>query len=80
MANNRSGIGTKVVVALPDGQKLHRVYDGKSGFISHSDYPLYIGLGENREFSSIEVTWANGRKQTVLGSSEINRVLWIEEN
>ncbi|MBC9868611.1 MAG: hypothetical protein F7O42_12170 [Opitutae bacterium] len=80
VANNRSGIGTKVVVALPDGQKLHRVYDGKSGFISHSDYPLYIGLGENREFSSIEVTWANGRKQTVPGSSVINRVLRIEEN
>ena len=80
VTNNRSGIGTKVVVALPDGQKLHRVYDGKSGFISHSDYPLYIGLGENREFSSIEVTWANGRKQTVPGSSRINRVLWIEEN
>ena len=78
--NNRSGIGTKIVVVLPDGRKLHRLYDGKSGFISHSDYPLYIGLGENREFSSIEVTWANGKKQTVSGSSRINRVLWIEES
>ena len=78
--NNRSGIGTRIEVALPDGQKLHRVYDGKSGFISHSDYPLYLGLGENNEYSSIEVTWANGKKQTLAGSSEINRVLWIEEN
>ena len=78
--NNRSGIGTTIEVALPDGQKLHRVYDGKSGYFSHSDYPLYIGLGENSEFSSIEVTWANGKKQTVAGSSEINRILWIEEN
>ena len=80
VTNNRSGIGTKIVVVLPDGRKLHRLYDGKSGFISHSDYPLYIGLGENREFSSIEVTWANGKKQTVSGSSRINRVLWIEES
>ena len=78
--NNRSGIGTRIEVVLPDGKRLHRVYDGKSGFLSHSDYPLYVGLGENAEFSSIEVTWANGRKQTVAGSSQINRVLWIEEN
>lgn len=80
VTNNRSGIGTKIEVALPDGRKLHRVYDGKSGFISQSDYPLYVGLGDNGEFSSIEVTWANGVKQTVAGSSQINRVLWIEEN
>ncbi len=78
--NNRSGVGTTIEVLLPDGQTLHRVYDGKSGFLSQSDYPLYIGLGENSEFSSINVTWANGKKQTVAGSSEINRVLWIEEN
>jgi hypothetical protein len=78
--NNRSGIGTRVEVALPDGQTLYRVYDGKSGFLSQSDYPLYLGLGENGEFSSIEVTWSNGKKQTVPGSSQINRVLWIEED
>ena len=80
VTNNRSGIGTMVEVVLPDGTSLHRVYDGKSGFISHSDYPLYVGLGNNREYSSIEVTWPNGKRQTVAGSSQINRVLWIEEN
>ena len=39
--------------------------DGNSGYLSHSLYPLYFGLGAADAVDSIEVTWPSGKKQTV---------------
>jgi len=66
-ASNREGIGAAVTVVLPDGRRLLRVMDGKSGYLSQSDMPLYVGLGAATSAASVEVKWPSGRRQVVPG-------------
>jgi len=41
--------------------------DGKSGYLSQSDLPLYFGLGTADHATSLDVLWPSGRRQTVAG-------------
>jgi hypothetical protein len=65
--SNRSGIGAMVTVVMPDGRRQVKPMDGKSGYLSQSDLPLYFGLGESDHATSIEVRWPTGKVQTVAG-------------
>jgi hypothetical protein len=78
-ASNRQGIGAAVTVVLPDGRRLLRQVDGKSGYLSQSDLPLYVGLGAAASASSVEVRWPSGRRQTVTGPHASGQVLEIVE-
>ncbi len=62
--SNREGLGAKVVVTAGN-LKLTRVLDGKSGYLSQSDLPLYFGLADAKQINSIQVLWPSGTKQTV---------------
>src|SRR5207253_9820970 len=42
--SNREGLGAQVTVVLPDGRRILKLQDGKSGYLSQSDLPLYFGL------------------------------------
>jgi hypothetical protein len=77
-ASNRSGIGAKVVVTTA-AARYTRVNDGKSGYLSQSDSPLYFGLGDAGSVDRIEVFWPSGRAQTVEGPIEVNRLLELRE-
>ena len=63
--SNREGIGAAVTVVLPDARRILKVMDGKSGYLSMSDLPLYFGLGDFTKVASIEVRWPSGRTQTL---------------
>lgn len=63
-ASNRDGIGATVKVHS-GGKTFTRFNDGKSGYLSQSDMPLYFGLGNADKIDSVEVAWPSGRKQTV---------------
>ena len=65
-ASNRDGLGARVVVEA-GGRELLRVNDGKSGYLSQSDIPLYIGLGDADSVDSIRVTWPSGTEQVIDG-------------
>ena len=65
--SNRQGIGARVTVVLPDGRRILKWMDGKSGYLSQSDLPLYFGLGDADRAASIEVVWPSGRRQTLAG-------------
>src|SRR5262249_25005838 len=43
--SNREGLGAQVTAVLPGGRRVLKVLDGKSGYLSQSDLPLYFGLG-----------------------------------
>ncbi len=64
-ASNREGLGARVTVTLPGGRKILKVMDGKSGYLSQSDLPLYFGLGDAPAATSIEVVWPSGKRQVV---------------
>ena len=65
--SNRAGLGAQVTVVLPDGRPVLKVLDGKSGYLSQSDLPLYFGLADADHAIRIEVRWPSGRRQTVAG-------------
>lgn len=78
-ASNREGIGAAVTVVLPDGRRLLRVIDGKSGYLSQSDLPLFVGLGASGSAASVEVRWPSGRRQVVPGPHPAGQTLDIVE-
>jgi hypothetical protein len=56
-----------------------KVYDGQSGYLSHSLYPLYFGLDDAEKVDRIEVLWPSGKRQLESRSFEINSTVEIEE-
>src|SRR2546425_675415 len=65
--SNREGLGAQVTVVLPDGRRILKPFDGKSGYLSQSDLPLYFGLGAADHAASVEVRWPSGTRQTLSG-------------
>jgi hypothetical protein len=74
--SNREGLGAMVTVVLPNGRRLTKLMDGKSGYLGQSDLPLYFGLGDQTAVTSIEVAWPSGITQTVATArvGQVNQV------
>jgi hypothetical protein len=77
--SNREGLGAQVTVVLPDGRRVLKVMDGKSGYLSQSDLPLYFGLGSADHAASLEVRWPSGRRQTIAGPVPAGRTMEVVE-
>ena len=75
---NRDGLGSRVRVHAA-GRMLTNLYDGQSGYLSQSSYPLYFGLGEAAEVDSVEVRWLSGQRQVVGGPIAANQLIRIVE-
>ena len=78
-ASNRQGLGARVTVVLPDGRRILKVLDGKSGYLSQSDLPLYFGLGTAEHGASLEVRWPSGQQQTVAGPIPAGKTIEVVE-
>jgi hypothetical protein len=76
--SNRDGIGALVKVTA-GGMTMTQLVDGSSGYLSHSDLPLYFGLGDAAAAERIEVRWPSGRVQTIAGPIAGNRLLDVAE-
>jgi hypothetical protein len=76
--SNRDGLGA-IVKVTAGGSTYTKVYDGNSGYLSHSLYPLYFGLGAAETVDSIEVLWPSGKKQTVRAPIRINSQIEVRE-
>jgi hypothetical protein len=77
--SNREGLGAQVSVILPGGRRILKVMDGKSGYLSQSDLPLYFGLGDADHADSLAVRWPSGKQQTVVGPLPSGRPVEITE-
>jgi hypothetical protein len=78
-ASNRNGLGA-VVKVTAGGATYTQVMDGNSGYLSHSVYPLYFGLGAAESVDRIEVTWPSGKRQTVAAPIKINSRIEVRES
>ena len=76
--SNRDGLGAVVRMRAGD-QTYGKVYDGQSGYLSQSRYPLYFGLGDASQVDEIEVTWPTGAKQVVPGPIAANQTVEVIE-
>ncbi|MDG1890986.1 MAG: FG-GAP-like repeat-containing protein [Verrucomicrobiota bacterium] len=77
--SNRSGLGAVVRIRSAE-LHLMKVKDGQSGYLSHSDFPLYFGLGSVKQVDSLEVTWPSGIIQEIKGPIRLNQTLRITES
>jgi len=77
--SNRDGLGA-VVKVIAGGSTYTKVYDGNSGYLSHSIYPLYFGLGAADAIDSLEVVWPSGKKQTVHAPIKMNTIVEMRES
>jgi enediyne biosynthesis protein E4 len=76
--SNRSGLGSTVTAQV--GRHTYRkVYDGKSGYLSQSQYPLYFGLGAADVVDRIDIIWPSGHQQVLYGPIESNTLVEITE-
>jgi enediyne biosynthesis protein E4 len=76
--SNRNGLGAVVTVAA-GGSTYTKVMDGNSGYLSHSVYPLYFGLGGAEAVDSIDIRWPSGKKQTVASPIKMNSTIEVRE-
>jgi hypothetical protein len=76
--SNRNGLGAVVKVTV-GGRTLTQQYDGKTGYVSQSQMPLYFGLGDTTKADKIEVTWPSGAKQTVTEGLAGNKLIEVKE-
>ena len=76
--SNRNGLGA-VVKVTAGGTTQTKVLDGNSGYLSHSLYPLYFGLGSADAVDSIEVQWPSGKKQVVQPPFKLNSRIDVRE-
>jgi hypothetical protein len=76
--SNRDGLGA-IVKVTAGGSTYTKVFDGDSGYLSHSLYPLYFGLGGVEHVDNIEVLWPSGKKQTVASPIKTNATIEVRE-
>ncbi len=76
--SNRNGLGA-VVKLTAGGTTYTKVMDGNSGYLSHSLYPLYFGLGASEAVDRMEVLWPSGKIQTVQPPIKINSLIEVRE-
>ena len=76
--SNRDGLGA-VVKVTAGASTYTKVMDGNSGYLSHSLYPLYFGLGAAQTIDRVEVLWPSGKKQTVAPPFKVNTRLEVRE-
>jgi hypothetical protein len=77
-AAGTDGIGAKVTVTLPSGQKLWNVVRTGSSYASQSELPLTFGLGSQPKAARVETLWPSG-KLDVLSGVDANQVVTIKE-
>ena len=76
--SNRNGLGA-VVTVTAGGKTYTQVMDGNSGYLSHSVYPLYFGVGSAASIDRIDVVWPSGARQTVGAPIKINSRIEVRE-
>ena len=76
--SNRDAIGARVVARLADGTSQWRMVKSGSSYLSQSELPLTFGLGAADAVRGLDVTWPNGRSETLPGVAGDQRIT-IEE-
>ena len=77
LKSNRDAIGAQIVVTL-NGQALWRQVMPTKSYLSQSELPVTIGLGDAMKPDTIEITWPDGSKQKITDTG-IDTTTTIEQ-
>jgi predicted secreted protein len=77
--SNRDAIGAWIRVHV-GSQVLSRQVMPTRGYLSQSELPVTIGLGDQNRVDSVEIIWPRGLHQNLAGSSmTVDRAMTVEE-
>jgi len=76
--SNRDAIGTKVKITAADGSMLRGMVKTGSSYCSQSELTLTFGLGSADAVKAIEITWPNGKVETLPGAAA-NQTITVQE-
>ena len=76
--SNRDAIGTKVKITAADGSMLRGMVKTGSSYCSQSELTLTFGLGSADAVKAIEITWPNGKVET-LPRAAANQTITVQE-
>jgi hypothetical protein len=76
--SNRDAIGTKVKITAADGSMLRGMVKTGSSYCSQSELTLTFGLGAADSVKAIEITWPNGKVETLPGTTA-NQTITVQE-
>ncbi len=76
-APNRDAIGARVVLEAGGRRQLREVRSGGS-YLSHNDFRLHFGLGNEERVDRLEVIWPDG-SSTVVEGMEVDRAVTIRQ-
>ncbi|TXE12261.1 VCBS repeat-containing protein [Algoriphagus aquimarinus] len=71
---NPQGLGTKILLTLPNGNQLYQEQQVVRGYMSSIDEVMHFGVGEVSEITSIQVIWPDG-KESSLANVKVNQLL-----
>jgi enediyne biosynthesis protein E4 len=78
VTSNRDAIGARVTVKFADGSSQWRMVKSGSSYLSQSELPLTFGLGASGSVRTIDITWPNGKTET-LPAVPADQSITIEE-
>jgi len=76
--SNRDAIGTKLKITAADGSMLRGMVKTGSSYCSQSELTLTFGLGSADAVKAIEITWPNGKVETLPGAAA-NQTITVQE-
>jgi hypothetical protein len=77
-ASGSDGLGARVTVTTPDGQRQWATVKTGSSYLSQSELPLTFGLGTHDRAARLEVSWPSG-KQDVRSDVKANQTVVVKE-
>ena len=77
--SNRMGIGARIRLTTPGGQKQYDEVTTSTGYAASSDPRVHFGLGPSEVVREIEIRWPSGVRQ-MLQNVRADRVVTIEES
>ena len=76
--SNRDGVGAKVTIEVPGRKPFTSLVKTGSSYLSQSELPITLGLGDASAVTAVTVTWPNGKVERV-NAPAVNRLVVIRE-
>lgn len=61
---NRSAVGAKILLKTVEATQVREIYAGES-YMSANSFVAEFGLGKSTQIQTLQVTWSNGKTQTL---------------
>ena len=76
--SNHDGVGARVALLRPNGDRIWRRAHTDGSYLSASDIRVHFGLGDNSQIKGIGVIWPNGKREIWTGIEAHSRIELVE--